>query len=800
MYADALRRLGQGARVVGAAALVLVAVLLSCVPAQARIVHLNGQTYGVFSRPTAPVASPLNAKGEVAVPLTYGGGPVMLQSRFYAIYWGATASFPAGYESTINQYLSDLQADSGRLTNDYSVSTQYCQDSGATGFSTCPAGAQHITSTNTFVTASSDTDAYPSARNQGCQGDTNPCISDAQMQTEIQNLIKAHGWETDPASAPVAQYLVFLPPNVDSCMGVGDCNFGSNSFCGYHGQISAVNGTSNIAIYSNDPYGPGCDSGNDPSGASTVDADGALDTLVHELNESSTDPEGGTGWTDTAGMEEGDKCQNGPINNDLPLGGSATATPPTLYNQVINGHQYYTQTLWSNLTEQTPSGAVSGCLQRLGPSPVFLPPTGVAAGKPEVFDASNSYDTAHPITSYVWSFGDGTPSVSGAQVTHTFAAGGTYGVTLTVSDSSGNASTETVSVAVPKLEISQLQPAASAGNENSYVELYNPTGSVVSLTGWHLLTLDNNFDVTQDVNLGVNTGGLSVAPNGYFLEGGGRYSLSAYAPLDDGNLTGLLPNTTILLEDPTGAVDDAVCLCGTSLSATGVGTFAGAGQYAFVRQLHTGVGGTLGFTGTPQFTGSDPQDFALVAPEADGLSGSVLPATEGSPGPHATGSPVIVNRNIGVSLLAGTNPNAAPNEQVVTGGPTPGASRTLYLRRTITNNTGASLTSLRFRVTKITTGSTPAPASTAAIVRAVSDPGGSVTFNSTPYPLTAMSLDAPASSNTDGGGLNASLTVPSITPSAPLAPGASINVEFKLGVQRGGQFSFYFNVEASKNG
>ena len=785
-------------RALVAAAAVLVAVMLSCAPAQARLVHVNGQTYGVFSRPAAAVAPAGHAKGETQVPLTYGGGPVMLQSKFYAIYWGASASFPAGYENTINQYLGDLQVDSGKLTNDYSVSTQYCQDAGANGFSACPAGSQHITSENTFVTAFADTNVYPSVKNEGCQGDANPCVSDAQVQTELQSLIKTHAWETDAASAPVAQYLVFFPPGVDSCMGVGDCTFSAtNGFCGYHGEISNVNSSGNIAIYSNDPFESGCDSGNDPSGASSADADGALDTLVHELNESTTDPENGTGWTDTSGNEEGDKCENGAINNGLPLGGSATATPPTLYNQVINGHRYYTQTLWSNAAEQTPSGAVSGCLQRLGASPVFLPPTGVAAGKPELFDASDSFDVAHAITSYVWNFGDGTGNVTGEQVTHTFATGGTYTVTLTVSDSSGNASTETMSVTVPKLEISQLRPGASASSEDSYVELYNPTGSTVSLTGWHLLTLDDNFDVTQNVDIGADTGGGSVAPNGYLLEGGSNYSLSAYAPLDDANLSGLLPNTTVLLEDPSGNVDDAVCLCGTSISATGLGTFSGTGQYAFLRQLHTGAGGTLGSTGTPQFTGSNPQDFALLAPEADGLAGSVLPAIEGSPGPHATGSPVIVNPKIGVALLAGTNPNASPNQQVVTGGPTSGASRTLYLRRTITNNTGSPITALRFRVTRITTGSTPAPLGAAAILRVVSDPGGSVTFNSTAYPFTAMSLDAPATSNTDGGGLNASLTVPSITPSTPLASGASIHVEFKLGVQRGGQFSFFFNTEAS---
>ena len=98
---------------------------------------------------------------------------------------------------------------------------------------------------------------------------------------------------------------------------------------------------------------------------------------------------------------------------------------------------------------------------------------------------------------------------------------------------------------------------------------------------------------------------------------------------------------------------------------------------------------------------------------------------------HTTGIVGIVNPNIGVSLLSGTIASAQPNQQVVTGGPTSAASRTLYLRRTITNDTGAPITALRFRVSDITTGSTPAPPSGQAILRVVSDPGGSVTFKAT---------------------------------------------------------------------
>lgn len=47
-----------------------------------------------------------------------------------------------------------------------------------------------------------------------------------------------------------------------------------------------------------------------------------------------------------------------------------------------------------------------------------------------------------------WSFGDGTPSASGASVTHTFASPGTYTVTLSAADALQNTTTSTYSIAV----------------------------------------------------------------------------------------------------------------------------------------------------------------------------------------------------------------------------------------------------------------------------------------------------------------------------------------------------------------
>lgn len=67
-----------------------------------------------------------------------------------------------------------------------------------------------------------------------------------------------------------------------------------------------------------------------------------------------------------------------------------------------------------------------------------------------VFTAYESYDPdGGNIQSYLWNFGDG-KSATGVKVTHTYAANGTYTVTLTVTDDEGATGTASTHVTVVK--------------------------------------------------------------------------------------------------------------------------------------------------------------------------------------------------------------------------------------------------------------------------------------------------------------------------------------------------------------
>jgi hypothetical protein len=68
------------------------------------------------------------------------------------------------------------------------------------------------------------------------------------------------------------------------------------------------------------------------------------------------------------------------------------------FNQLIDGHGYYLQAIWSDAPTQTPaSGQAAGCVARIGPTPSFTAPASGQVGQAVSFDGSGSYDISAPI-------------------------------------------------------------------------------------------------------------------------------------------------------------------------------------------------------------------------------------------------------------------------------------------------------------------------------------------------------------------------------------------------------------------
>jgi PKD domain len=183
-------------------------------------------------------------------------------------------------------------------------------------------------------------------------------------------------------------------------------------------------------------------------------------------------------WQDEHHYENTDECRFlfGPV-----LGGSSGANletkAGTLYDQDFNGGTYYLNDAFNLAAYRLPYPGVS-CIHGINLQPKFTAPSPVNSGEivgfngmeslitlDAAFDYSASGAPQANYATYSWNFGDGTPVVSGyapgapqcetpwlspcaASVFHSYQYGGTYEVTLTVTDVGGNTASITHNVTV----------------------------------------------------------------------------------------------------------------------------------------------------------------------------------------------------------------------------------------------------------------------------------------------------------------------------------------------------------------
>jgi hypothetical protein len=124
---------------------------------------------------------------------------------------------------------------------------------------------------------------------------------------------------------------------------------------------------------------------------------------------------------------------------------------------------------------------------------------------------------------------------------------------------------------------------------------------------------------------------------------------------------------------------------------------------------------------------------------------------------------------------------------------TNGSLGTLSLRRRFTNNTGQTLSKLRFRVADVSTWNSRLIFGNQAEMRVLDATLAGLSGTG----LLATKVETPPQ-QFSGGGINTGMVVNgSLTLAQPLAPGQSVDVEFLLGVMKGGSYQFVLTIEAA---
>jgi hypothetical protein len=254
--------------------------------------------------------------------LTFHGGSVQIGTQVFISYWGSewsTGFSTGGYSSaTAQTYVNSFFTNVGG-SSWINSDTQYCQNV-PSGTTSCAgiSGAQFVTNpADQFGSTWNDTTSVPSSPTQ------------SQIAAAALRLANHFG-----GYSPNNTYLVFTPT------GKSMSGFGT-SWCAWHSSTTGTVGGSSVRVaYGYIPYMPdaGASCGrNFVNSSNTAFGNGYFDGFSvvagHEYEEAQTDPFPSSGWLDSRGAEDADKCAWSSSSGNISLFG---------------GHNFAVQPLWSN--------------------------------------------------------------------------------------------------------------------------------------------------------------------------------------------------------------------------------------------------------------------------------------------------------------------------------------------------------------------------------------------------------------------------------------------------------------------
>lgn len=259
------------------------------------------------------VKSAHSAKPHRTTNLYYHGGAIQQSVRVVIVYWGTdwTTSAYTSAKSYIEGFFNGVGGSSWANST-----TQYCSGL-ANGTIQCGTAGTHPTNPASSATVLYDSTSVPASPTQ------------SQIAARAAAAANTYGNEAN------TNYMVFTPS------GHSENGFGT-SWCAYHSSSGSLS-------YSYMPYQP--DAGAS-CGMNFVNAgnsgyfDGFSIVGGHEYGETITDPYPSSGWLDSHGSENGDKCAW------ISSGQGAAA------DISLKSGSYAVQSLWSNAFNSGSGGCV----------------------------------------------------------------------------------------------------------------------------------------------------------------------------------------------------------------------------------------------------------------------------------------------------------------------------------------------------------------------------------------------------------------------------------------------------------
>jgi hypothetical protein len=254
--------------------------------------------------------------------LSIGNGPVQTSPKVYISFWGWTPTSVSvgGYTYTsadAQAYITDFFNGVGGSTWN-GVVTQYCDN--------VPVGTQDCSTVSSAIKI-----ANPTGQLKGVWTGDSMRVPNRPSQSDIAAAavrLEVHEGGYDPN----ATYMVFTPS------GKSMTGFGTQ-WCAWHSSTSDGNG--NQLAYAYIPYIPDAGSAcgmnfiNSNNSYGNGYFDGFSIVAGHEYSEAETDPLPSSGWVDSRGAENADKCAWSSLSGNTSFGGSHVyAVQPTWSNEI----------------------------------------------------------------------------------------------------------------------------------------------------------------------------------------------------------------------------------------------------------------------------------------------------------------------------------------------------------------------------------------------------------------------------------------------------------------------------------
>lgn len=267
------------------------------------------------------------------------------------------------------------------------------------------------------------------------------------------------------------------------------------------------------------------------------------------------------------------------------------------------------------------------------PTALFSVTAPFCPGVPITFTDQSTATGSSTLAIWTWNFGDGSPNVvrnSSTNEVHTYAAAGTYNVTLTVETAAGCVS-QVYTLPLTVLENGTISLSSPAGTDNQTVCINTPIANITYAVGG-----SSDGGSVSGLPAGVSgsfAGGVITITGTPTVSGTFNYTVTTTGPCSNPTASGTITVTadaTITLTSAAGTDNQTICI-NTALTPITY-SVGGSGSGGTVTGLPAGVtgnyaGGVITINGSPTVSGIFNYSVTGTGPCASATLNGIITVT-----------------------------------------------------------------------------------------------------------------------------------------------------------------------------